>query len=88
MSETAWANLVLGLLAGVVLLQALVLLLKPSLWIAWFVAKPWKPFGVDVKIVDANRLKRKARVLGVVQLGVLGLGALVYGWSCGASCRP
>ena len=89
MTDTAWANLIVGVVAGVILLQALILIVKPSLWITWLVARPWKSFGVDVKIVDAPRLRRKARLLGIVQLLILAAGAFVYSSSCGLfPCHP
>ena len=44
------------------------MLASPRRWVEWFFAKPWKSWGIAVSVVDEQRLKRRARFMGLVYL--------------------
>jgi len=52
--------------SGLWFFLAYLVLCRPTTWIEWFLAKPWKPFGVAVSIVDEQKLKRRMSPLGLL----------------------
>lgn len=44
------------------------MLARPKTWVEWFLAKPWRGFGLKVSIEDEQKLRKKARIIGIVSL--------------------
>ena len=48
---------------------------RPRRFIEWFLSRPYRAWGVQVTVVDENRLKRAARIFGSLTFVLLCLHA-------------